>query len=81
MTGLKITEDILLEELLSMVPESKNVLYEYNYSKIEELEIEEVVNDKLTLRGFLKLMDVPEEETGRIIKQIQELYNRRLEET
>ncbi len=81
MTALKITEDILLEELLNIVPESKNVLYEYNYSKIEELEIEDVINDKLTLRGFLKLMDVAEEETGRIIKQIQELYNRRLEET
>ena len=81
MTALKITEDILLEDLFRVLPEAREVLSEYGYRKIQELDIEDVVGSKLTLRGFLKLMDVSDELSVNIIKQIQELYNRRLEES
>lgn len=80
MTGLKISEDILLEELFKLIPESRDILMEFGYSRIRELDIEDVVADKLTLRGFMRLMDISEGEAGRIIKQIQDLYNRKLEE-
>jgi hypothetical protein len=80
MTGLKITEDILLEELFRILPESREVLVRAGYEKIRELDIEDVVADKLTLRGFIRLMDIPEEKAGKIIREIQELYNRKLEE-
>jgi len=81
MTALKITEDILLEDLLRVLPEAREVLSQYGYQKIQKLDIEDVVADKLTLRGFLKLMDVSDELSVKIIKQIQELYNRKLEES
>ncbi len=81
MTALKISEDILLEDLFKILPEAREVLLQCGYGKIQDLDIEDVVADKLSLRGFLKLMDVSEEGTVKIIKQIQELYNRKLEES
>ena len=81
MTALKISEDIILEDLFRVLPEAREVLLQCGYGKIQDLDIEDVVADKLSLRGFLKLMEVSEEDTAKIIKQIQELYNRKLEES
>ncbi len=81
MTALKISEDILLEDLFKILPEAREVLLRCGYGKIRDLDIEDVVADKLSLRGFLRLMEVSDEETTKIIKQIQELYNKKLEES
>ncbi len=81
MTALKITDDILLVDLFMLLPEAREVLKDYGYKKIQELDIEDVVSDKLSLRGFLKLMEASEEDSIKIIKQIQDLYNRKLEES
>ncbi len=80
MTAVKISEDILLIELFRILPESRDILMEVGYRRIRELDIEEVVTDKLTLRGFTRLVNLPEGEAGKIFKQIQDLYNKKLEE-
>lgn len=80
MTTVKITEDILLKELFEIFPEAKDILMNYGYTKLTELDVEDVVVDKLTLRGFFRLMKVGEEEAGSLIREIQTLYNKKLEE-
>ncbi len=80
MTNVKITEDILLKELFEIFPESKDVLLSYGYGKIVELDIEDIVIGKLSLRGFFRLAGLEEEKMGGIIREIQSLYNKRLEE-
>ncbi len=80
MTAVKISEDILLRELFDIFPESRQVLMEYGYDRIVELGIEDVVIDKLSLKGFFRLMDVPDEEAGKVIRKIHSLYNKRLED-
>ncbi len=80
MTTVKITEDILLKELFKLIPESKELLKPYGFLKIEKLNIEDVVTDKLSLKGFLKLMGYGEGTVGAVLKDIQILYNKKLEE-
>jgi len=81
MTAVKITEDILLKELFEIFPEAIEVLMDYGYGRLKELDVEDVVIDKLTLKGFFRLMNIREEEAGRLIREIQTLYNKKLEET
>ena len=80
MTLMKISEDILLKDLFEILPESRSVLMEKGYSKIVELDVEDVVVDKLTLRGLLRLSGLSGEEAARVIQHIQDLYNKKLEE-
>lgn len=80
MTAVKISEDMLLKELFELFPESKDILMNYGYGKLIELGIEDVVVDKLSLKGFFRLMDVKEEEAGKVVREIHSLYNKRLEE-
>ncbi|RLJ71032.1 hypothetical protein BCF55_1321 [Hydrogenivirga caldilitoris] len=80
MTTVKITEDILLKELFELFPEAKELLKPYGYSKVVDLGIEEVVVDKLSLKGLLRLGEVEEERFGEVIREIQSLYNKKLEE-
>ena len=81
MTALKISEDILLEELFEVLPESKKILEKYGYRKLVELGIEDVVVDKLSLKGFFRLMKVGEDEVGKVVREIHSLYNKKLEES
>ncbi len=81
MTAVKISEDILLKELFEIFPESKEILKNYGYGKIIELGIEDVVIDKLSLKGFFRLMGLGEEEAGKVVREIHSLYNKRLEES
>ncbi len=81
MTAVKISEDILLKELFELFPESRNLLMSYGYGRLIELGIEDVVIDKLSLKGFFRLMNVKEEEAGKVLRDIQSLYNKRLEES
>jgi len=80
MTTIKISEDILLKELFEIFPKSKEILKNYGYVKLIELSIEDVVVDKLSLKGFFRLMNVEEEEVGKVVREIHSLYNKRLEE-
>ncbi len=81
MTAVKISEDILLKELFEIFPESKEILKNYGYGKLIELGIEDVVIDKLSLKGFFRLMGLGEEEAGKVVREIHSLYNKRLEES
>ncbi len=80
MTAVKITEDILLRELFELFPHSREILNAYGYSRIVELGIEDVVVDKLSLKGFLRLMGYGEEKTGAVLREIQTSYNKKPEE-
>ncbi|HAV40307.1 MAG: DUF1858 domain-containing protein [Aquificota bacterium] len=75
----RITFDISLTELFQSIPEAKEVLMKYGYSKLVEEDIEDVVVDKLTLKGFCRLMDLDEEAQGNLWQEIQDLY-RKVEE-
>ena len=41
-----------------------------------EEDIEDVVVDKLTLKGFCRLMDLDEEAQGNLWQEIQDLYRK-----
>ena len=62
----RITLDISLTELFQNMPQAKEVLMRYGYSKLVEEDIEDVVVDKLTLKGFCRLMDLDEEAQGNL---------------
>lgn len=72
----RITFDISLTELFQSIPEAKEVLMKYGYSKLVEEDIEDVVVDKLTLKGFCRLMDLDEEAQGNLWQEIQDLYRK-----
>jgi len=58
------------------MPQAKEVLMRYGYSKLVEEDIEDVVVDKLTLKGFCRLMDSDEEAQGNLWQEIQDLYRK-----
>jgi|UniRef100_A0A7C2VE94 hypothetical protein len=72
----RITLDISLTELFQNMPQAKEVLMRYGYSKLVEEDIEDVVVDKLTLKGFCRLMDLDEEAQGNLWQEIQDLYRK-----
>ncbi len=80
MTSVKITEDILLKELFELFPESREVLMSYGYEKILVFDIEDIVIDKLSLKGFFRLVGLGEEQAGKVLQEIQKLYNKKLED-
>jgi len=80
MSALRITEDILLKELFDLFPHSREILKAYGYSRLIELGIEEVVVDKLSLKGLLKLMGYEEGKAGVILKEIQNSCHKKPEE-
>lgn len=70
----RITFDTKLSELFEILPSAKKVLMEYGYGKLLEEDIEDVVIDKLTLKGFCRLMDLDEEDQENLWRDIQNLY-------
>lgn len=70
----RITFDTKLAELFEILPSAKKVLMEYGYGKLLEEDIEDVVIDKLTLKGFCRLMDLDEEDQENLWQEIQNLY-------
>ena len=67
----RITLDISLTELFQNMPQAKEVLMRYGYSKLVEEDIEDVVVDKLTLKGFCRMMDLDEEAQGNLWQEIK----------
>ncbi|MFN7065133.1 MAG: DUF1858 domain-containing protein [Aquificaceae bacterium] len=70
----RITFDTKLIDLLKAFPEAKDVLMKYGYRKLLEEDIEDVVVDKLTVKGFCRLMDLDEEDQENLWRKIQNLY-------
>ncbi|MFN3813288.1 MAG: hypothetical protein ACK4SM_01520 [Aquificaceae bacterium] len=75
----RLTLDISLKELLENQPKVRDILYTYGINKLEELDVEDTVLDKLTLRGFFRLMDLDDETQGFLWEKMQHLY-REMEE-
>lgn len=69
----RITFDTKLVELFEVLPSSREVLMKYGYKKLLEEDIEDVLIDKLTLRGFCRLMDLDEEDQEKLWQEIQNL--------
>jgi hypothetical protein len=69
----RITLDINLKELLERYPETKEILWDYGLGKLEEEDLLDVVADKLTLKGFFRLMELDEEDQGKLWMEIQNL--------
>jgi hypothetical protein len=69
----RLTLDINLKELLERYPETKKILWDYGLSKLEEEDILDTVADKLTLKGFFRLMELDEEDQGKLWIKIQNL--------
>ncbi len=80
MSAVKLSEDTTLKELFELLPESRDVLGKYGYRKIRELDIEDVVIDKLSLKGLFRLCGIGEEELVSVLREIQDLYNKKLED-
>jgi hypothetical protein len=76
----RITLDINLKELLERCPKTKEILWDYGLGKLEEEDLLDVVADKLTLKGFFRLMELDEEDQGKLWMEIQNLI-RELEDS
>jgi hypothetical protein len=69
----RITLDISLKELLERYPETKEILWDHGLGKLEEEDLLDIVADKLTLKGFFRLMELDEEDQGKLWMKIQNL--------
>jgi len=70
----RITFDANLKQLIEEQPKIKGLLYNCGLKKLEEEDIADVVLDKLTLKGFFRMMDLDDETQGLIWEKIQHLY-------
>ncbi|NPB06937.1 MAG: hypothetical protein GXO03_04955 [Aquificae bacterium] len=73
--AVKLTEELTLSSLLELLPESKEVLRRFGYERIERDGVEEIVNHRLTIKGFMNLFALSEKEREELFKQLLELYN------
>jgi hypothetical protein len=69
----RITLDINLKELLEDYSQIREILWDYGLGRLEEEDLLDVVADKLTLKGFFRLMELDEEDQGRLWMKIQNL--------
>jgi hypothetical protein len=69
----RITLDINFKELLERYPKTKEILWDYGLGKLEEEDLLDIVADKLTLKGFFRLMELDEEDQGKLWMEIQNL--------
>ncbi|RMG99217.1 MAG: hypothetical protein D6699_08675 [Aquificota bacterium] len=72
----RLSWDIKLQELIQECKQAKEVLSKYGYTKLEEEDIEDIVIDKLTLKGFCRLVDLDEESQEKLWQEILDLYKR-----
>ncbi len=69
----RISLDINLKELLEAYPGIKELLRDYGLGKLEEEDILDVIVDKLTLRGFFRLVELDEGGQEKLWMEIQNL--------
>lgn len=74
---VKLTEDIPLTSLFEFMPESKEVLMEYGLKKIIDDGVYDIIVPRLTLKGFMNLMNLPEEKRELLWSKLEELYNKK----
>lgn len=77
---VKLTEDIPLTSLFEFMPESKEVLMEYGLKKIINDGVYDIIVPRLTLKGFMNLMNLPEEKRELLWSKLEELYNKKITE-
>lgn len=70
----RLSWDIKLEELIQNCAQAKEVLRKYGYTRLEEEDIEDIITDKLTLKGFCRLVDLDEESQEKLWREILDLY-------
>ncbi|MFN3598936.1 MAG: DUF1858 domain-containing protein [Aquificaceae bacterium] len=71
----RITLDTKLTNLYEILPQAREILMKYGYKKLLEEDIEDVVVDKLTIKGFCRLMDLDEKDQEKLWQEIQNLYS------
>ncbi len=75
MVVFKLTEDTPLTELFNHIPETREVLMKYGLKKIVDDGVEEIVVKRLTIKGFMNLMNLSEEQREELWIEIENLYN------
>ncbi|AAC07018.1 putative protein [Aquifex aeolicus VF5] len=75
---MKFSEDIPLTTLLETAPECEEILMKYGLQKIKEDGVYEIVVPRLTLRGFITLMNLKEKERDELVSKLEEIYNKKL---
>jgi hypothetical protein len=73
MNAVRISMDMTLVELFSVVPESRNLLMNYGLNKLIEEDVLDVLGDKLSVHGLFKISCVPEEEKYEVWNKIVSL--------
>lgn len=75
---MRFSEDIPLTTLLETAPECEEILMKYGLKKIKEDGVYEIVVPRLTLRGFITLMNLKEKERDELVSKLEEIYNKKL---
>ncbi len=75
---VKLTEDIKLTTLFEFLPESKELLMDYGLKKVEEDGVYDIIVPRLTLKGFMNLMELSEKEREELWSKLEELYNKKI---
>ncbi len=78
MAVMKLTEDILLKDLFEILPQAKDILSKYGYDRLVEDKTDKLLDHRLTLRGFMNLMNLSEDKRGELWNKIQQEYNKKL---
>ena len=78
MAVMKLTEDILLKDLFEVLPQAKDILSKYGYDRLVEDKTDQLLDHRLTLRGFMNLMNLSEDKKEELWNKIQQEYNKKL---
>jgi len=77
---MKLTEDTPLTSLFEFIPESKELLMEYGLKKIIDDGVYDIIVPRLTLKGFMNLMNLSEKKREELWSKLEELYNKKITE-
>jgi len=77
-SSVKLTEDILLKDLFELLPEAKEILSKYGYAKLVEDGTDKLLDHRLTLKGFMNLLNLPEDSREKLWNEIQQEYNKKV---
>ena len=72
----KLTHNTLLQELLEKYEETFDILFPYGLNKLIEDDILEIVAPRLTLEGFFRLFNLPDEERDKVWKEINKVVKK-----
>ncbi len=75
MVVFKLTEDTPLTELFKHIPETREVFMKYGLKKIVDDGVEDIVIKRLTIKGFMNLVNLSEEKKEKLWSEIENLYN------